>query len=124
VSFCFSRRLAKDCSDVSEGRTVSVFGVNKSVVGGCLRNWKEGINILNIFNYATGPGSSVGIATELPGCTVRGSNPGGGARFSTPVQTGPVAHTASCTMGTGSLPGGRKRPGRDADPEPPSSAEV
>jgi hypothetical protein len=28
-----------------------------------------------------------------------------GARFSTPVQTGPEAHLASCTMGTGSLSG-------------------
>jgi hypothetical protein len=28
-----------------------------------------------------------------------------GARFSAPVQTGPGAHPASCTMGTGSSPG-------------------
>ena len=28
-----------------------------------------------------------------------------GARFSAPVQTGFGAHTASCTMGTGSFPG-------------------
>jgi len=27
-----------------------------------------------------------------------------GVRFSTPVQTGPGAHPASCTMGTGSFP--------------------
>ena len=27
-----------------------------------------------------------------------------GARFSAPVQTGPGAHTASCTIGTGSFP--------------------
>jgi hypothetical protein len=27
-----------------------------------------------------------------------------GARFSAPVQTGPGAHSASCTMGTGSFP--------------------
>jgi len=27
------------------------------------------------------------------------------ARFSAPVQTGPGAHPASCTMGTGSVPG-------------------
>jgi len=27
------------------------------------------------------------------------------ARFSAPVQTGPVAHPASCTMGTGYFPG-------------------
>jgi len=52
-----------------------------------------------------GPGSSVGIATELPGWTVRRSNPGGGARFSAPVQTGPGAHPASCKMSTGSFPG-------------------
>ena len=37
--------------------------------------------------------------------------------FSAPVQTGPRAHPASCTMGTGSLPG-VKRPGRGADPQP------
>jgi hypothetical protein len=45
------------------------------------------------------------------------------ARFSAPVPTGPEAHQASCTMGTGSFLG-VKRPGRDADPLPPSSAEV
>jgi hypothetical protein len=49
---------------------------------------------------------------------------GGGVRFSATVQTGPWAHPASYTMGTGSFPGGRKQPGRDADPSPPSSAEV
>jgi hypothetical protein len=38
------------------------------------------------------------------GWTVRGSN-SFGARFSTPVQTGPGAHPASCTVGTGSFPG-------------------
>jgi hypothetical protein len=41
------------------------------------------------------------------------------------VQTGSGAHPASCTVGTGgSLPGGKARPGRDADHSPPSSAEV
>ena len=46
-----------------------------------------------------------------------------GVRFSAPVRTGPGTHPASCTMGTGSFPGGGKeRPGRDADPSPPSSA--
>ena len=50
-----------------------------------------------------GPGSSVGIATDY-WLDVRGSN-SGGARFSALVQTGPGAHPASCTMGTGSLLG-------------------
>jgi hypothetical protein len=40
-----------------------------------------------------------------------------GARFSSPVQTGPGAHPASCTMGIGSLPG-VKRPGRGVDNPP------
>jgi hypothetical protein len=41
------------------------------------------------------------------------------------VQTGSGAHPASCTMGTGGpLPGGKARPGRDADHSPPSSTEV
>jgi hypothetical protein len=41
------------------------------------------------------------------------------------VQTGSGAHPASCTMGTeGPFPGGKARPGRDADHSPPSSVEV
>jgi hypothetical protein len=41
------------------------------------------------------------------------------------VQTGSGAHPASYTMGTGGpFPGGKARPGRDADHSPPSSAEV
>jgi hypothetical protein len=41
------------------------------------------------------------------------------------VQTGSGAHPASCIMGTGSpFPGGKARPGRDADQSPSSSAEV
>jgi hypothetical protein len=41
------------------------------------------------------------------------------------VQTGSGAHSASCTMGTGGpFPGGKARPGRDADHSPRFSAEV
>jgi len=39
------------------------------------------------------------------------------ARFNASVQTGPEAHPASYTMGTGSLPG-VKRPGRGVDHPP------
>jgi hypothetical protein len=46
-----------------------------------------------------------------------------GARFFAHVQTGPGAHPASCTMGTGSFPGVTLL-GRGADHPPPSSAEV
>ena len=65
-----------------------------------------------------GPGSAVGIATAQ-----RAGRSGDRipvvARFSTPVQTGPGAHPASCTMGTGSFPGVKS-----ADRSPPSSAVV
>jgi hypothetical protein len=44
-----------------------------------------------------------------------------GVRFSAPVQTGPGAYPASCTMGTGSWV---KRPGRGVDHPPLSSTEV
>ena len=46
------------------------------------------------------------------------------ARFSAPVNTGPGAHPASCTMDTGSLSPGVKRPERGVAHPPPSSAEV
>ena len=52
----------------------------------------------------SGPGSVVGIATgyglDGPGIEFRW-----GVRLSAPVQTGPRAQPASCTMGTESFPG-------------------
>jgi hypothetical protein len=54
-------------------------------------------------------------------------SPAGAKDFSSNlcVQTGSGAHPASCTMGTGGpFPGGKARPGRDADHSPPSSAGV
>jgi hypothetical protein len=47
-----------------------------------------------------------------------------GATFSASVQTGPGAHPASYTMGTGSLYRGVKRPGSGVDHPPSSSARV
>jgi hypothetical protein len=60
-------------------------------------------------------GSSVGIATRY-GLDGPGIESGGG-RFSTPVPTGPGAHPASYTMGTGSFQW-VKRPGRGVDHPP------
>jgi len=61
------------------------------------------VNIYRCFKASCETGSSVGIATgyrlDGPGIESRW-----GARFSAPVQTGPGAHPASCTMGTGSFP--------------------
>jgi hypothetical protein len=69
-----------------------------------------------------GPGSSVGVATDY-GLDGPGIESRLGARFFAHVQTGPAAHPASCTVGTGSFPG-LKRPGRGADHPPRPSAEV
>jgi hypothetical protein len=44
-----------------------------------------------------------------------------GASFFAPVQTGPGAYPASCTMGTESFPEVKSGQGRDTDPSPPSS---
>jgi hypothetical protein len=51
-------------------------------------------------------------------------SPAGAVYFSSSlcVQTGSGAHPTSCTMSP--FPGGKARPGRDADHSPPSSAEV
>jgi hypothetical protein len=68
-----------------------------------------------------GPGSVVGIATGY-GLDGPGIESRWGARFSAPAQTGPGAHPGFYTRGTGSFPGGKERPGRDADPSLPSSA--
>jgi len=51
-----------------------------------------------------GRDSSVGIATGY-GLDGPGIESRWGTRFSTPVQTGPGARPASCTMSTGSFPG-------------------
>jgi hypothetical protein len=46
------------------------------------------------------------------------------ARFSAPVQTGPEAHPSLLYNGYRVFPGGKLRPGCDANPSPPSNAEV
>ena len=63
------------------------------------------------------PGSSVGIATGygLDGPGIESRWP---ARFSAPVQTGPGAHPASCTMGTGYFPGVNSGRGVTLTPHP------
>ena len=55
-------------------------------------------------SYVQRMGSSVGIATGygLDGPEIESR---WGARFSSPVQTDPGAHPASCTVRTGSFPG-------------------
>ena len=61
------------------------------------------ISIKLYYLYLTRRDISVGKAT-LYGLDGPGIEIQWGARFSAPVQTGPGAHPASCTMGTGSFP--------------------
>ena len=81
----------------------------------CSRFYKTPQHQLQVYQY-------VGIATRYgldgPGIESRVA-----ARFSAPVQNGPGAHPASYRMDTGSFPR-VKRPGRDVDHPPSSSAEV
>jgi hypothetical protein len=75
------------------------------------------------------PGSSVSIVSGygLDDRAIEVRSPAGPNDFSSSlsVQTGSEAHPASCPMGTGGpSPGGKARPGSDADHSPPSSAEV
>jgi len=61
------------------------------------------LSLDNFYSLDSGPGSSVGIATEL-----RAGRSGIEFRWGRdfpPVQTGPGAHPASCKMGTGSFLG-------------------
>ena len=57
------------------------------------------------------------------GWTVRGSNPGGGKTFRT-CPDRPWGPTSLLYNWYRVFPGGKVRPGRDADPSPPSSAVV
>ena len=74
-----------------------------------------------ILMATSGPGSSVGITTELTAWTVRGSNPGGGDIFRT-CPDWPWGPPSLLYNGYPDFPGGKERPGRDADPPPTSSA--
>jgi hypothetical protein len=59
--------------------------------------------------------------------TIGVRSPAGEEDFSSSVcvQNCSEAYPASCTMGTGGpFPGGKARPGRDADHSPPSSAGI
>jgi len=64
----------------------------------------ETVNFHHPHCILCGPGSSVGIVTGygLDGGMIKSRWE---ARFPAPVQTGPGAHTASCTMATVSFPG-------------------
>jgi hypothetical protein len=85
--------------------------------------WEDTVHIYNRNVRSRGPGSVVGIATAygLDGPEIESR---WGRVFPHLLKTGPEAHPASCTMGTGSFPGVRCGRGVTLTPSPPSSAEV
>jgi hypothetical protein len=93
------------------------FKNNVSFRGG-INNFKN----CHWYNNTRGTGNSVGIATGY-GLDGPGIESQWGARYFAHVQTGPGAHSVSCTVGTGSFPG-IKWPGRGADHPHPPSVEV
>jgi hypothetical protein len=81
----------------------------------------------SVFHRSRVSSGSIVFDYGLDDPTIGVRSPAGAEDFSSSlcVQTGSGAHPASCTMGTGGpFPGGKARPGRDADHSPPSSAEV
>ena len=78
------------------------------------------VQTVYVNDVVVGRDSAVGIAT-LYGLDGPWDRIPVGARFFTPVRTGPGAYPASYTMGTVSFLG-IKRPRRDADYPPPSPA--
>jgi hypothetical protein len=78
--------------------------------------------IIIIIIIIVGRNSVVGIATRY-GLDCPEIESWSGVRFSASVQTGPGAHPATYTAGTGSFPG-VERPGRGVDHPPSSSVKV
>jgi len=72
--------------------------------------------------YCVGRDSSVGIATGY-GLDGPGSNPGKGEIFRTSPDR-PLGPPSLSYNGYRVFPGGKNRPGRDADTSPPTSAVV
>jgi hypothetical protein len=87
-----------------------------------LPSGKDTGSILQEAGWASRPACKGAVNFSPPGFEPGPPRPGG-TGSAVGIATGygldgPGAHSASCTMGTGSFPGGRKRPGPDADPSP------
>ena len=80
-------------------------------------------SFIDSFLWTGGPGSPVGIATGLRAERSEDRIPRGGEIFRT-CPDRPWGPPSLLYNGYRVFPGGKDRPGRDADPSPPSSAVV
>jgi hypothetical protein len=90
-------------------------------------NYTHIINFYERYTYFVGAAVAQAVQCLTTGWTIGVRSPTGAEDFSSSlcVQTGSEAHLASYPVGTGGpFPGGKARPGHDADHPPPSSAEV
>jgi hypothetical protein len=112
-----------------EGNVVAYFSYCREICFNELRELRKYLIIIIIIIIIMGSRVSSGSVVSDYGLDDRAigvRSPAGAEDFSYSIciQTGSGAHPASCTMGTGGpFPGGKARPGRDADHSPPSSAE-
>jgi hypothetical protein len=106
--------------------TPPVFYMNIAIMPSSLGR----LNVLYIVYYEVSEtGSSVSILSgyglDDRSVVVQSAAEAKDFSFSLCVQTGSGPHQASCAMGTGGpFPGGKARPGCDADHSPPPSVEV
>ena len=106
---------------------VAIHFLISSLTGSVSRSFPVGRVFVRGLSFAVGtllikgPGSSVGIATDY-GLDGPGIEPRWGEIFRRPDR--PWGPPNLLYNGYQFFPGGRKRPGRDANPSPPSSAEV
>ena len=120
-------RVAKCLSYIEEARCLKFKGhltreAHRIVYNGESKLWiYENVRFRISFHSVTcqvgRPSISVGIATGY-GLHGPGIKSRWGARFSVPVQTGPGAHSALCTMGTGSFPEVKSSRGVTLTPHP------
>ena len=112
------RHVARSLPMVTEQHKYKTF--SSALVFPSKKNTLLYLGIATCFGY--GPGSSVGIATELRAGRSVDRIPLG--RVFPPVQTCPGAHTQPPVQWVPGLSRGKLRPGRAADHSPPSSAAV
>ena len=116
---CTYKFEARSCNHSCSGKAISIIYCDCVCVALGIQHAMR-VHLLSFvacLSVHCGPGNVVGIATGY-GLDGPGIESRWGAKFSTPVQTGPGAHPASCTIGTRSFPGVKSGRGVTLTPHP------